>query len=83
MKNQEEEIKELRQKLNEAMNTINNRGDSENTNRGEITKRGDSSNRGAEAIDASTDRSNRGEETNRGPKIEGLTITIQQKTWLE
>ena len=37
----------------------------------------------AEAIDTTTDNANRGEVTNRGPKVEGLTITIQQKTWLE
>ena len=83
LKNQEEEIKDLRKKLEEALSTNNNRDDSENTNRGEITKRGDSSNRGAEAIDTTTDNANRGEVTNRGPKVEGLTITIQQKTWLK
>ena len=79
LKSQEEEIKDLKRRLTEALNANTNRGDSSNTNRGEITNRGDSSDIGAEAMD----NSNRGVETNRGPSENCLVMTKQQKTWME
>ena len=77
IKNQEEEIKSLRKELEEAKKNKN-----ESTNRGENTKRGVSSNRGAEAVSTDTANSNRGEGVEIDPQNE-LTITVQQKTWIE
>ena len=79
LKSQEEEIKDLKKRLTEALNANTNRGDSSNTNRGEITNRSDSSNIGAEAMD----NSNRGEETNKGPSKNCIVITKQQKAWMD